>query len=188
VHVGSLLTRDLLYLLDFDPQVESYTEITPQIRYVHSNKHLVFTFDLLIKRDGVVQLAKVVSKNKPCDTQDQLYRSVGFACRRAGYEFVIFTEETIRAQPRLNNLKILTRYARLQIEPQHRLTYHRFFLSVQSAAVGELMAFFKAEGLEPQVVWTMVYHGLIAVVDLSVPFTPETIVRPPHDAVARKVS
>jgi hypothetical protein len=182
-----LLTRDLLYLLDFDPQVESYTETTPQISYVHSNKRRVFNFDLLIKRDGIIQLAKAVSKNKPCDTQDQLYRSVGFACRRAGYEFVIFTEENIRAQPRLNNLKILTRYARLRIEPQHRLAYHRFFLSAQSMRVGELTAFFRAEGLEPQVVWTMVYHGLIAV-DLAVPFTPETIVRPPHDAVARKVS
>ncbi len=152
IHVGSLLTRDLLYLLDFDPQVESYTETTPQISYVHSNKRRVFNFDLLIKRDGIIQLAKAVSKNKPCDTQDQLYRSVGFACRRAGYEFVIFTEENIRAQPRLNNLKILTRYARLRIEPQHRLAYHRFFLSAQSMRVGELTAFFRAEGLEPQVV------------------------------------
>ena len=151
VHVGSLLVRDLLYLLDFDPQVESYTETTPHISYVHSNKSLVFTFDLLIKRDGVTQLAKAVSKNKPFDTQAQLHRSVGFACRRAGYEFVIFTEETVRAQPRLTNLKILTRYARLQITPQHRLACHRFFLSGQSMRVGELTAFFSSEGLEPSV-------------------------------------
>jgi hypothetical protein len=93
-----------------------------------------------------------------------------------GYEFKVVTDETIRIQPRLANIKLLWKYARTLIHPQHEVYCRELFHNKQEIALGEVMRSFQARGIGMQVVYSMIYHRVMSI-DLMQPITPDSIVQ-----------
>ena len=114
----SLLERDFIYLLDYDPAVEWFEEQPLTIEYVSDDKVLSYTPDFhLIERKH-----NVLIECKPDQFVDTEENRPKFAAARAwcaqqGWEFRLITDQQVRAGFRLQNVKLLTRYARQVVGP-----------------------------------------------------------------------
>lgn len=110
----SLIEQDYLYLLDFEPDVLAFSEQPVQIEYVWEDKPLHYTPDFHVIRKKGEEL--VECKPQKLVDQDDNQRKFNIArewCRRQGLQFRVVTDEEIRAGNRLNNIKLLTRHARI---------------------------------------------------------------------------
>jgi hypothetical protein len=114
----SLIERDFIYLLDYDPFVTWFEEQPVRIEYEYAEKQLHYTPDFLL----VEQKQQVLVECKPekfVDTEENR-RKFAVArqwCQGKGWQFRIVTEKEIRSGYRLQNVKLLTQYARQQIDP-----------------------------------------------------------------------
>jgi hypothetical protein len=185
----SLLERDYMYLLEIDSDVISYREQPGRIYYTLDGKRHHYTPDLLVQRRREKEIVEVkLGKDAKKEKYVRLFRIARQTCRQAGYEFGVATEEIIRAQPRLNNVKVLIKYARTPITPQHQIGCHQFFAGRGEAPLGEVMQFFASKIVGQQVVYALIYRGVLSV-DLTRPLDRDGVVRLPIPAYAeRKVS
>ena len=185
----SLLERDYMYLLEIDSDVISYREQPGRIYYTLGGKRHRYTPDLLVERRSEKQIIEVKLK-KVAEKEEyrRLFHIAGEICRRESYEFRVATEETIRLQPRLNGIKLLYKYARTVLLPQHQIGCHEFFTMKQEAPLGEVTRFFASKGVGQQVVYALIFHGVLSA-DLTRPLTQHSVVRLPIPAhAARKAS
>ncbi len=117
----SLLERDFIYLLDYDPRVTWFEEQPVRIEYMHEEKHRHYTPDFLL----LEQEHHVLVECKPERFVDAAENSQKFVvaqqwCQEKGWPFRIVTEQEIRAGYRLQNVQLLTRYARQPVDPAIR--------------------------------------------------------------------
>jgi hypothetical protein len=185
----SLLERDYMYLLEIDSDVISYWEQPGRIYYTLDGRRHHYTPDLLVERRREKQIVEVKPKKKAEEEKyRRLFRVAGESCRKEGYEFRVATDEMIRLQPRLNGVKLLYKYARTPLLPQHQIGCHEFFTVRQEAPLGEVTRFFASRGIGQQVVYALIFRGVLSV-DLMRPLTREAVVRLSIPAYAeRKVS
>jgi hypothetical protein len=120
----SLLERDFIYLLDYDPSVEWFEEQPLAIEYVHVDKTLHYTPDFHIieadKEHPFGQHVLVECKPERFVDTDENYRKFAIAqawCQERGWQFRTATEQQIRFGYRLQNVKLLTQYARQRVDP-----------------------------------------------------------------------
>jgi hypothetical protein len=185
----SLLERDYMYLLEIDSDVISYREQPGRIYYTLEGRRHRYTPDLLVERKSEKQIVEVKLK-KVAEKEEyrRLFHIAGETCCREGYEFRVATDEMIRLQPRLNGVKLLYKYARTPLLPQHQIGCHEFFTAEQEAPLGEVARFFASRGIGQQVVYALIFRGVLSV-DLMRPLTRDAVVRlsiPAH--AERKVS
>jgi hypothetical protein len=185
----SLLERDYLYLLELDPGVISYEEQPLQIYYFLEGKKRRYTPDLLIQRKYGKQIVEVKPMKKAIEPSNiTLFRIADEICRREGYEFHVATDAVIRSQPRLNIAKFLYKYARTPLLPQHQIYCHELFVRRQEILLGEIIKFFAARAIGQQVVFALIFHGVLSI-NLTETLTPSSIVRlPVQGPPARKDS
>jgi hypothetical protein len=166
----SLLERDFLCLLEFDHLDVEFFESQPcRIHYRRDGRRRRYTPDFLVVRKGKRQIVEVKPMEKALEERNrEIYRIAGEACARRGYEFRVVTDTEIRAEPRLENVKILLRYQRTPILPHHQILCEEFFAGRQEATLGEVMDFFAAKGAGKQVVYGLVRWGVIGI-DLAEP-------------------
>lgn len=175
----SLLERDYLYLLEIDPRVISYQEQPLRIYYFLEGKKRRYTPDLLIQRKHGKHIVEVKPKKKAMEQRYvTLFRIADEICRREGYGFHIATDAVIRSQPRLNVAKFLYKYARTPLFPQHQIYCHELFARRQEILLGELINFFAARAISQQVVFALIFHGVLSI-NLMETLTPSSIVRLP---------
>jgi hypothetical protein len=175
----SLLERDAMYLLEFDPEVISYREQEPRIRYWVDSKEHRYTPDLLVGRKHKKQIIEVKPKKALMDeTYNLLFHIITPICREQGYEFVVWTEDGIRMQPRLEIVKTLWRYARTPLHPQHQIYCHEFFSARREAGLEETARFFASKKITKRVVFALIYWGIISI-DLTTPIGPNSVLRLP---------
>jgi hypothetical protein len=180
----SLLERDYMYLLEIDSDVISYREQPGRIYYTLDGRCHRYTPDLLVERRSEKQVVEVkLKKQAEKEEYRRLFRIARETCRRAGYVFRVATEETIRLQPRLNGVKLLYKYARTEFLPQHQIGCHEFFSVRQEAPLGEVTQFFASRGIGQQVVYALIFRGVLSV-DLMRPLTHDAVVRLPLPAYA----
>jgi TnsA endonuclease N terminal len=175
----SLLERDYMYLLDFDPQVTHWHEQPFKIRYVLDNKTHFYTPDLEVHRDTRKQVVEVKSQHQVDSGEfDTLFRLARSICAEEGYQYVIATDRIIRKQSRLDNVKKLWKYARTPILPQHQLLCAEFFQpnNAEETELSDLLAFFKSKGVAPQVVYAMLFWGILNF-DLKEPLDEFTLIK-----------
>lgn len=115
----SLIEQDYLYLLDFEPDVLSFSEQPLQIEYEWEGKTLHYTPDFHVireKREELIECKprKLVDR----DDNQRKFRAAQEWCCNRGLCFRIVTEEEIRAGNRLNNIKLLTRHARARFSSE----------------------------------------------------------------------
>lgn len=160
----SKLERDFLYLLEFDPEVLIYREQPMRILYNFEGKIRRYTPDFLVVRKHKKQIIEVKPKDKVFRKNNaRRFHIISIICQRMGYEFKVITDEMIRVQPRLKNIKLLWKYARTPIYPQHQIYCREIFSARREVRLGEVIRAFETKGIGRQVVFSMIYHRVLYV-------------------------
>jgi hypothetical protein len=117
----SLLERDFIYLLDYDPAVEWFEEQPLTIEYTSDGQVLRYTPDFHL-REGKLDVLVECKPDKFTDTDEnrRKFAAARAWCAQRAWEFRLATELQIRAGFRLQNVKLLTRYARQVVGPATR--------------------------------------------------------------------
>jgi hypothetical protein len=178
----SYLLRDYLYLLEFDAEVLSYDENRLEVKYTCAGQPQSFTADLVVQRQDtreLIQLTRDESESPRKGSAPQL-RTV--PALPQGYELRVVTEANVRRQPRLNNIKILWRYAHTPVSnPAHQLLCLDYFRGIATARLGELIDFFRGRGLTEREVFSLIFHRFLFA-NLNAPLTRITTVSLPKGA------
>lgn len=175
----SLLERDYMYLLDFDPQITYWHEQPFKIRYVFGGKTHYYTPDIEVHREAKKQVVEVKSQEQVDSGEfDILFRSATSICDDEGYEYIVATDRTIREQPKLESIKKLWKYARTPIVPQHQVLSAELFQvkDVEEVELGDLLAFISSRGVDKQVVYSMLFWGILNF-DLKEPLDEFTLIK-----------
>jgi hypothetical protein len=165
IYWESLIERDLIFLLEYDPEVTSYEEQPDPVTYMLAGKQRHLTPDFFVERGGPTQLIEVKPEAK-MKKYAEIFREVRWECRQTGRgEFVVATEKMIRVEPKLGNIKFLFRYARTPILMKHQRLLQDFFNLKGEAPIRELAEYFGSEAVEnaAQVVYALVYHGFLEI-------------------------
>jgi hypothetical protein len=114
----SLIEQDYLFLLDFEPDVLNFTEQPVKIEYIWEGKELHYTPDFhVIRKTGEEFVECKPQALVRCDENQRKFKAAREWCQSQGWGFRVVTGEEIRAGNRLNNIKLLTRHARICIPP-----------------------------------------------------------------------
>ncbi|WP_109117768.1 TnsA endonuclease N-terminal domain-containing protein [Azospirillum sp. TSO22-1] len=116
IHWESQLERDLIYLLEFDPDVQAYREQPTTLSLVVDGKSRRYTPDFLVQKPHGFYVVEV----KPAEKARQpeyvaLFAAATTSLQAMAAGFQILTEVDIRAQPRLDNIRLLLRYQRVDV-------------------------------------------------------------------------
>jgi len=160
----SQLERDYFYLLEIDPDVISYQEQPLKIRYYLDGEPHRYTPDIRVIRLNGKEIVEVKLKEvAEKEEYVQLFKRVDPICRAKGYEFVVATEETIRIQPRLDNIKLIYKYAKATVTSEHQILLYSIFSGQESLSLGEIINGFNARQISQNVVYALIYHGILSV-------------------------
>lgn len=172
----SQIERDFIYLLEFDNEVLSYQEQPLRIQYVLNGRIHYYTPDFLVRRGHRKQIIEVKPEAKASsEFWRELFSAVASVFHQDGYEFLVATDNIIRIQPRLNNIKLLWRYARTTISPQHRVYCNQMLRDRDQIELKELIQFFAYKNVGEQVVYALLYWGYIET-NLMCPINPHSII------------
>ena len=129
----SLLERDFIYLLDYDPDVEWFEEQPLRIEYLHETQQLHYTPDFHLIERGQHVLAEC-KPERFVETEENR-RKFAVArdwCEERGWEFRIITDQRVRSSLQLQNIKLLTQYARQKVDIAIRSQIHAFLQTTQA--------------------------------------------------------
>jgi hypothetical protein len=173
----SQIERDYIYLLEFDPDVISYEEQPLRISYHFNGKERRYTPDFLVKRSDRTIIVEVKPEEEIQKEENQrLFHIANVICARNNYEFIVVTDKMIRLQPRLNNIKLLTKYQRTPINnPHYQIACHELFTEKLEIPLGEAMQFFNSRKIDAQVIFALLYWGVLAI-NLMQPIGMESVV------------
>jgi TnsA endonuclease N terminal len=170
----SQLERDCLFLIEMDPDVYWYEEQPKKITYYVEGKAHTYTPDLLVLRRSrdIAQLVAVKSKEKAESEEWQsFFDIVRPICQdKYGYEYLVVTDREIRIQPRLNNIKLIYKYARTGITTAHQICLHKMFAGKKTLSLQEIVLGFAGKDSGIAEVYTLIYKGVLTV-DLSQPLS-----------------
>lgn len=173
----SPLERDFIHLLELDTTVTFYEEQPLKIHYTVNGRSRYYTPDFLVIRPPIKQIVEVKPEGKILSEKNQqIFRVASQACYREGCEFVVATDTKIRVQPRLDNIKVLWKYARTPLDPILYQAYCReFFSATDELALGSLFQLFAAKGLSKRVVYALLYRGRLKV-NLMLPISRDSAI------------
>jgi hypothetical protein len=160
----SLIERDFIYLLDFDVAVTSYAEQPLTLHYKDGSKQRRYTPDFSLTRNGQTYLVECKHHEFTQPEKNQLKWATAHRwCRDRGAVFAVITEEMIRAGHRLENVKLLTDYARYAVDEDTKIAVLRAATTATPLTVAELMT--AVSPSHPQAAITpilhLVYHRLL---------------------------
>ena len=172
----SLLERDFIYLLDYDANVTWFEEQPLTIEYQHEGKLLHYTPDFRLIKHGQQVLVECKPDHFVNTTDNQRKFAVAQAwCQACDWQFRIVTDDEVRAGYRLQNVKLLTAYARLRLDPVLRCQLYAALQSMPSGTPIQGLA----RALHPTAPATVMagilhlaFHG---VVDLPLEHAPITL-------------
>jgi hypothetical protein len=120
VQFESTLERDLIYLLDYDPQVAEFEEQPLKIAYQHEGKERAYTPDFrVVFTSGRIGLLECKPHCFVSKEENQRKFSAAQAwCIDHGWCFQVVTDEQLRTGYRLQNVKLLTQHARHEVSIQ----------------------------------------------------------------------
>lgn len=166
----SPIEHDYIHLLEVDNKVVFYEGQSVRILYTLNGRKHSYTPDFLVKRSNVIQVVEVKPESKVSSGRNQnIFQIACRVCREKGWEFLIVTDTMIRRQPKLDNLKALWKYARTPINySKYQLYCQEFFSAKEEIALGRLFDHFASRGVPQQVVYGLLYWGILEV-DLMKP-------------------
>lgn len=179
----SQLERDYIYLLEIDPDVLSYQGQPFTITYDSLDKRRKYTPDFLLERKGSRQIVEVKPDNKVEEFQNtRRFQQAANFCSAYNLEFVVVTEKTIRVQPRLDNIKLLHRYARVALSWHNYIDCSEYFRSVETSSLLEAEKNLKAKGVTRNYLLRLLWSGFLST-DLMKPITPLSLIQLSRSAI-----
>jgi hypothetical protein len=119
VDFESLIERDLIYLLDFDPAVTSFSEQPLTIEYEHEGQILHYTPDFHVVKADQNWLVECKPQQKVGTPKNQgKFRAGHRWCVSRRWQFEVVTDEQLRRGYGLANVRFLTQFARYSINPE----------------------------------------------------------------------
>lgn len=123
----SLIERDFIYLLDFEQDVEWFAEQPLTISYQHQGKTLKYTPDFHIIRNGQNVLAECKPEKHIQSAENQRKFTAACSwCMARGWTFQVVTDTHLRSGCRLQNVKLLTQFARYDVSLEVRRRIRTF--------------------------------------------------------------
>lgn len=160
----SPVENDYVFLLETDNGVIRYRSQPGPIFFSFESKRHRYTPDFLVFRRTKIQLIEVKPEGRLAESWNSvLFEMASRACRERECEFIVITDKMIRRQPRLDNLKLLYKYARTSLDSEHQITSISFLSSRRITLLGELMDFFLSRKLPTQAVYALIFRGVIAI-------------------------
>ncbi len=142
----SLLERDLICLLDYEPSVEWFSEQPLVIRYQHSGQWRQYTPDFHVVHRVHNLLFECKPKRFVYDPKNQIkFEAARLWCQERGWAFDVVTDEHLASNWRVKNIKLLTQFARYSIEPEIRGRIFTFLCS----ATGPVKVSDVMQGVDP---------------------------------------
>ena len=154
----SLIERDLIYMLDFEPDVTWFTEQPFTIPYQYEGKPRSYTPDFHIIRDD----QNILIECKPQkfigkDDNQHKFAAAQAWCVAKGWVFQVISDEQLRRGHRVRNIKLLTQFARYDIGSAVRHHIRTFLASTPgSIRVADVMVGVAPE--RPQMVIIPILH------------------------------
>jgi TnsA endonuclease N terminal len=149
----SLLERDYLYLLDFEEAVAAFEEQPLTIAYEHAGKAHRYTPDFRVQWAGQELLVECKPLARVDSEASRRKSAAATAWGTAhGCEFRVVTDREVRRGWRLENVRLLTQFARYPVEPPLRAR----ILAVLSGARRPLSLADLADALEGEPANTVV--------------------------------
>jgi hypothetical protein len=116
INFESLIERDLICLLDFESQVQSFVEQPFSIEYQRQGRQYKYTPDFHVIFGG----QNMVIECKPSQNVDKPKNRLKFAaarswCHERNWLFEVVTDQRLAANWRVRNVKLLTRFARYTV-------------------------------------------------------------------------
>jgi len=188
IRCESPLERDYVYLLEHG-KAKFYEEQPLRIWYYLDGKKRRYTPDFLVERNNKKQIVEVKPVKVVVKAEYQaLFHIISQVCRQEGYEFVVVTDEMIRVQPRLRNIKILYRYAKVPLFSHYQLEYYEFLKEESLISIRNLARFLNSRKIENSlsVVYGLTYWGFLEI-DLTKPVNSKTLVGLPTTASKKGV-
>ena len=173
----SQLERDYIYLLEIDTDAVAYWGQPFTIAYDRHNRRKKYTPDFLVERRCSKQVIEVKPKSKVESfiTSDRFLGVTNF-CSSNGLEFAIMTEETIRVQPRLDNIKLLYRYARVDLPWSIYTDCLDYFQKVKISTISETARSLKEKGVTQSSLLKLLWNGFL-LTDLMQPISPHSSIQ-----------
>jgi hypothetical protein len=135
VDFESLIERDFIYLLDFEPEVSWFAEQPLTIEYQHEGERRAYTPDFRVIRNEQNVLVECKPEQRVNEPNNQRKFAAGKTyCATKGWLFQVVTDEQLRCGYRLRNVQLLTQFARYDIAPQFKQRI-RDFLATTPAPV-----------------------------------------------------
>lgn len=173
----SQLERDYLYLLEIDPNVLAYQEQPFTLAYESPDKRKKYTPDFFVERYSSKQVVEIKPANKVEDFRNsRRFSQVIKFCSVNSLEFLILTEDLIRIQPRLSNIKLLYKYA--QISFPWSLYANCFdYLSLQKiSTISETEESLRTKGMTRSCLLKLLWDGFL-LTDLMKPISSSSPIK-----------
>lgn len=175
----SQIERDYIYLLEFDLDVKFFKAQPVKIKYKYKNKPRRYTPDFYVERQSTTELVEVESASKMNDPKNIIRFLVAAEyCKNKGYVFRVVTDEQIREGNLLLNIKLLHRYATVDITAEFcQLTIEVIQCSGE-ISLEKLITILKENSWPDAIsnVYALLYHHML-MADLREPLSGQTIIK-----------
>ena len=118
IQFESTIERDCLFFLDYDADVVSFEEQPFAIAYTKGRKQLQYTPDFRVMLADEMTVIVECKASRFVDTaENQQKFKVGRAyCDQHGWQYVVITDDTLRQNGFIDNVRLLTQHARHTID------------------------------------------------------------------------
>lgn len=172
----SHLERDFIYLIEFDKKIVKYCEQPFKVNYHIDKKSHFYTPDFLLSQENKKQVIEVKPHSK---TEKEEFKSFSNLITEylagQGYEYLVVTDQTIRIQPRLSNIKLLWYYARIPITNRHQVLVHELFCKFKEISFADFSSFLSQINEPRELVFSLLFHGYL-VIDIDKQITANSLI------------
>jgi hypothetical protein len=172
----SHLERDFIYLIEFDKSVTKYQEQPFKVKYFLDGKQCLYTPDFFVEIQNKRQVIEIKPQSK-IENEEFIHFSNHMTdfFAKEGYEYLVITDSTIRLQPKLSNIKLLWRYARMPITTKHQILIHELFANSSSISFSEICSFLCQAKEQKELIYALLFHGYM-LTDIEQQITPESVI------------
>jgi hypothetical protein len=160
----SVLQRDFMYWLEFDPDVVSYTTSTMPLEYYNRGKEELYYPDFQVirhRKKQVVdlQLQKAIESKK----YRRLYPLLYNVCRDAEWEYTALTELQVKQEPTISNIKLLYRYARENFSIDEYENCLSILKSTVPASLSEICELLDCQNIRKNVLFKLLFYSFVEI-------------------------
>lgn len=173
----SHLERDYIYFLEIDPDVTDYVGQPWKLSYYLDGKPRKYTPDFFVERRTKKQVIEVKPSQKALEKKYQtLFQKVTPICTLAGWEFLVVTDEMIRVEPRLSNIKILYKYSKIQYSLEHLKTCKKYCQELEPITISQALKVLQPLGINRQIIFRLISEGFLQT-DLMKPICSSSLIQ-----------